>query len=410
MIEKVGLENFKGIKKAEIELGDITVLIGPNGTGKSSIIQALMVMRQSMNQRVLQPTGELIELGAFNDILNRDAKVKHIGISASVKLKKYEYLNIPDGTSYSFDSFWHPQLYELDARIGSPNQKCLRFYGSNSEGYKLEPEILEPKKLDIPGVGIKFSGNKNSFPKSISVASKQIPRDYLAIAQIKELVNKCEEEANDIVDTLPNALNDIYYIPATRGIEKKTYALSAGYIVDVISGDNTQLASTFAYADSQIKEMVEIWTREITGSGIQANLIPNKQVLIESDVADGIPVITDGSGVNQLVHLLLMFGIVPNGSTLGIEEPEIHLHPKAQKKLCSLLVELTRKVYKRQLIITTHSQNIMFAFLNEVKDGNMDRNELKIYYFEDKEKEPKRVEIDEGGDIYEWGKNFFDYT
>jgi len=125
MIEKIRLENFKGIKKAEIELGEITVLIGPNGTGKSSIIQALMVLRQSINSGNLVLSGNLIELGTFRDVLNKDASVKHIGIGISVQLKEYKQLGILGNSSYSSDSYWNPNMYKFDARVGSLDKEYL---------------------------------------------------------------------------------------------------------------------------------------------------------------------------------------------------------------------------------------------------------------------------------------------
>jgi len=290
--------------------------------------------------------------------------------------------------------------------MGNPGLKVSL---SDTGELKIEPDILTPQENPNLGIGVRLKAN-SEFSSPISIRGEYIPKELKPIDDVRKLVRECGKEAEEIANTLPNALKDIYYVPAIRGTDKKVYSLSNDYVVDITTGSNTQLASTFAYTSDHIREMVEIWSGEITGSEIVVNLVPDKKVLIESGAAGGIPVIADGSGVNQLVHLLLMFGIVPYGSTLGIEEPEIHLHPKAQKKLCSLLAGLVKKYWKRQLIITTHSQSIMFGFLDEVKNGNMDRNDLKIYYFEEKEKEPVRVEIDEGGDIYDWGKNFFEYT
>jgi predicted ATPase len=63
MLKKLILENFKGIKKADISFGKITVLIGPNGTGKSSISHSLMALKQSIGQNRLVTNGHLINLG-----------------------------------------------------------------------------------------------------------------------------------------------------------------------------------------------------------------------------------------------------------------------------------------------------------------------------------------------------------
>lgn len=216
-----------------------------------------------------------------------------------------------------------------------------------------------------------------------------------------------EEKTNDLLSAIEILLRNTYYVPAIRGLEQPTYALAAEPNTDFAPGQNMQLASTFAYAGRDVEEIVSVWSERITGSELGPKVLPGRLVAIKSYVVPGgIPVIGDGSGTNQLVQLLLTLAITPKQSMLAIEEPEIHLHPKAQEKLCDLLVEIA-KAHDKQLVISTHSQHVLFAFVQAVKNGTLTRDELTIYYFEEKGKEPQRVEQDEYGDIYDWGKNFF---
>ena len=106
------------------------------------------------------------------------------------------------------------------------------------------------------------------------------------------------------------------------------------------------------------------------------------------------------------MQLLLTLAIIPIQSVLAIEEPKIHLHPKAQKNLCDILID-TGKTYDKQLILSTHSEHVLFKFVEAVRNKTLKRDELAIYYFEEKGKAPYRVEQDECGDIYDWGRNFF---
>lgn len=409
MIKELRLENFKGLGKARIEFGDITILIGPNGVGKSSIIQALMVLRQSMDKGSLVASGDLIELGEFRDIKKRNENANHIGIGITVGLNESPLLGIKGNAVYTCDTYWEPDLMKFNAGIESFNGEHIKAIWDRESGTKLEPKLLVPQGEKPEEIRIRFKSS-GQFHRPIVIRDDFIVEESNRLEKLKEIMKGAKSEADDIVDKLEKALRNVYYVPATRGIEKNFYNLADKYVIDLPAGSNLQLATTFAYASSAIKEMIEIWSNEITGSEISVNLIPNKRVVIESSEAGGIPVVVDGSGVNQLTQLLLMFGIVPSGSTLGIEEPEIHLHPKAQNKLCGLLAQLIKKVWKRQLIITTHSEHILYGFLSEMRKGNINREDLKIYYFEEKGSEPIYHEIDEGGDIYDWGKNFFDYS
>jgi predicted ATPase len=180
--------------------------------------------------------------------------------------------------------------------------------------------------------------------------------------------------------------------------------------MDFAPGANAQVASTLAYGGRPVEDMVSDWSEAITGSRLSAPLIPELKVTVRSNAAPGgIPVICDGFGTNQLVQLLLTLAITPKQSLVAIEEPEIHLHPKAQTKLCNVLLGVA-KAQEKQLVITTHSQDVLYAFVSAVKDGKLSRDELALYYFEEKGKEPRRIEQDEYGDIYDWGKHFFYYT
>lgn len=58
-------------------------------------------------------------------------------------------------------------------------------------------------------------------------------------------------------------------------------------------------------------------------------------------------------------------------------------------------------------MLTTHSEHVLFAFVSAVRDGALTRDDLAMYYFEEKGQEPRQIEQDECGDIYDWGRNFF---
>lgn len=70
----------------------------------------------------------------------------------------------------------------------------------------------------------------------------------------------------------------------------------------------------------------------------------------------------------------------PVNSIIGIEEPEVHLHPKAQSDLAKVLIEIIKEENKR-LIITTHSEHILYRILIEVAKGTLKPEDLAIYHF-----------------------------
>lgn len=399
MLQQLRLENFKGLKKAEINFGRITVLIGPNGTGKSSISHALMALRQSIGANELIVTGSLINLGNFADVLNKEVLQKQVGVGLSVGMADCPDLGIIESASYSCNAYFSPQLVSLDAMIGGPGKVYFVAELSRRGKGTVQPENFM-KRFPSGEVSITL-GTHRSIANPLSVVGSSQP------GGLDEEVTAFAENIDEYLSAIERLLNNTYHVPAIRGLEQPDYLLVDEPNIDITPGQNARLASTFAYAGRDVEEIVSIWSESITGSELSPVLVPGKKVGIKSYAAPGgIPVISDGFGTNQLVHLLLTLAITPKHSIVTIEEPEIHLHPKAQEKLCDILVEVA-KAQDKQLVITTHSEHVLYAFVSAVKNGTLTRDELAIYYFEEKDKEPYRVEQDEYGDIYDWGKNFF---
>lgn len=406
MIKKVSLRDFKGHKELDMELGRITILIGPNGTGKSSILQALIALRQSIGRQDLGLSKPIINLGGFNDLKKRDSTGNSLGIGVEVGTKEYPTIGLGGNLIYSCMTYWEPQLSRFDVEIRDTEKKILEVnYERQSGKINVVPEIIKPKTFKSEDMYIKL-GAGNEFSRPLVVSSIHMAKELKDIEELNKIFGDLVKETSELFLEFEKSMNNVYYVPAIRGIEQPYYNLSDKYILDIPPIQNEQLATTFTYADDKVKEMVEIWSSEITGSEISVNVVPPKRVKIESSVAGGIPIIGDGFGANQLVQLLLMLAAIPKNSMLAIEEPEIHLHPKAQTKLVDILVEIS-KSWDKQLIFTTHSEHMLNGFLAAVKDGRISSKEVAIYYFEEKGSQPVYNEIDEGADIYDWGKDFF---
>ena len=327
------------------------------------------------------------------------------GKSYEVGIKEYPTIGLGGNSTYSCMTYWNPHLSMFNVEIKDAKKKIIEVnYERQSGKISVVPDIMRAKPFKSDEMFIKLSAG-NEFSKPLVISSKHMKKELRDIDQLNEMLGSLETELKELALEFDKSMSNVYYVPAIRGIELPEYNLSDKYILDIPPIQNEQLATTFTYADEKVKEMVEAWSSEITGSKITVSVVPPKKVRIESSVAGGIPIIGDGFGANQLVQLLLMLAAVPKNSMLAIEEPEIHLHPKAQTKLVDILVEVS-KSWDKQLIFTTHSEHMLYGFLSAVKDGRLSNKEVAIYYFEDKGSPPIYNEIDEGADIYDWGKHF----
>ena len=115
-----------------------------------------------------------------------------------------------------------------------------------------------------------------------------------------------------------------------------------------------------------------------------------------------------GFGVSQVLPVVTLAYFVPEGSTVIIEQPEIHLHPLAQTALADLFVKvsLTRRV---QILVETHSENMFRRLQFLIADEQVSPDDCRLYFVKKVGESAalQRLEVDEYGRIKNWPEKFF---
>ena len=88
MLKELKVKNFKSIADSQLPLSVMNVLVGENGSGKSSFVQALALLKQSLGNNGLRLSGPLLDLGTFADVLHRPVTSEEIefGLAGSAVL------------------------------------------------------------------------------------------------------------------------------------------------------------------------------------------------------------------------------------------------------------------------------------------------------------------------------------
>lgn len=304
MITNITLENFKCFRHVSINPKLLTVLIGPNGTGKSSILQALLLLKQSVGESALICHGALID---FED--------------ASEIFPKFQTVSSP--VSIAFE--------------GIDDYSEARYRGSFSPTLQL-----------MRGNSLPYSGN---------------PAGLL--------------------------LSKLRFVAAARGFVRIKYPLGHDGTQDIpiskgLGEAEEQVATNLVYGGplDRISELME----DVTETGIRADMVTGRTVVVRSLTSQGsVNMVSEGFGTNSLILLFHQVLNAKRGATVLIEEPEIHLHPKAQAELAEVLAE-TAKAEDKQIIMTTHSEHIAGRLLTLVAEQRLTTDELAIYSFEKDEK------------------------
>ena len=115
-----------------------------------------------------------------------------------------------------------------------------------------------------------------------------------------------------------------------------------------------------------------------------------------------------GYGLSQFLPVLVHCYYAPAGSTLILEQPGIHLHPKAQADLVDLLIEVVTE-RKLQILVESHSEHLLTRLQLGIAKEKISANDTALYFCENENgvSNIKPLEIDGLGNIKNWPKNFF---
>ena len=310
MITGIVLENFKCFEKVEIHPKRVTCFVGANGTGKSSVLQAFGLLKQT------------------NAEINSDPET-------------------------------HTER-ELFLQGPLVNVKGVRDLNHNFRRRPL---------LNING--------------SYSVSDEEHLFSYVALLS-REHINIQDQYVHDI-KYFYYLLSELHIIPAIRGLTRPVYRLGDDTSFDVameegFSQQEAQTATNLGYSQSVIQSISPLLKR-ITGVGLQVVTVPPQSVEVKSVTdSNSFNIVTEGFGTNSLIMLLLQLTSAEEGATVMIEEPEIHLHPKAQAELAEVLTEVALEEDK-QVIMTTHSEHITGRLLTLVAEGKLTPDDVAIYAF-----------------------------
>ena len=133
------------------------------------------------------------------------------------------------------------------------------------------------------------------------------------------------------------------------------------------------------------------------------------QVWVRRDPKAAEVLITDvGFGVSQILPVITLCYYAPEGSTILLEQPEIHLHPRVQAGLADVLVD-AMKTRGIQIILESHSEHLLRRLQRRVAEEEIQPNQAALYFCSTEKGESRltSLELDLYGNIRNWPKDFF---
>lgn len=371
MIEKLHIKNFKSHSDSPLTLGNINIFTGMNGMGKSSAIQSLLLLRQSQSRGLLKKglelNGDLCSIGSIKDAVYQFAEDSdNIDVLVTQNAKVFDW------------------SFKADAQsIGNT------FALINKE------VAYNPDEFSLFNNGFQYISAFRNGPVS----------DYEKDTASVELLNQISRKEGrcELVAHYFDYFKDCVVHP------------------DLVK--NKEI-------DHSVKNQVEEWLREISPN-INIHIQPldtSFKITYSFNRGKGLPKTDNFRGTNigfgvSYVLPIILAAIVANskepkeGSTFStserliiIENPEAHIHPKAQAKLMELICLAAKNGV--QFIIETHSDHIINSLLVAVKHNIIAPEQSKIYYFNRSENNHAtdviELQVLSGGKIKNAPMGFFD--
>lgn len=404
MFLRLRLVNFKAWKDTgNINLCPLTMILGTNSSGKSSLIQSLLLLKQtarSPDRTVHLNLGgdevnDLFNFGSFDDVLNQGAEA-------------------PRQFSIEFD---------FDSRGGERVTKgsfeCT--YGQTSSG-SVAIQSLTLKTDDRQFRSIRrekgaFSIIVDDEPTRAKGRSYAPERSIAFSADAIAILDKDGQVVEDLSLAIRRELERIIYLGPLRRKPERDYPWNKTKPGDVGSDGrgaiDALLASSLLRGEDQ-NYVVNGVSRWLKTMGVADKLEVRQQgrssryeLIVHRDgIACNLRDV--GIGISQVLPVLVVSYFAPMGSTIILEEPEIHLHPLAQSALAELFVDVSRE-RNVQFLVETHSEHLFRRMQTLIAKQEISSDGAAMYFVQRNREsaELRTLELDDYGRVKNWPDGFF---
>ena len=428
MIKSIEVCNFKNIEKARIALRPITILCGPNSSGKSSFMQSLLMLKQTFidlsGMHTLSTRGSVVDLGSFEDLISRH--------DVSKKLE-YEFTIIPSEISYSRG--WIGTVRSRLFFIRNLTVKVKYEYIKELEKIELcyiafvanNDVIIESRKNDDGTYRFVHGSKRNdkrlswTNPKVHSLTEFLSPQPLMDSLLGKELSSFKSDKLNIIrrmflafIEVVSVETDKMNYLGPFRQIPNRYYTTGSAMPTDIgYRGERSVDYLSYKKLSGGVDtiKFVQTWLQRLgyaskfdiktIKSVIKTTSLINKSTGVESTLVDV------GFGVSQVLPVIIAV-CRHDGGIHFFEQPEIHLHPKSQGDIADLFIE--NMAGHKSFVVETHSEHFINRMRLRVAEGKINKDDVAIYYISCGEDGfvSRRVDIADDGSYEMYPDGFFD--
>lgn len=360
MISQMQLSNFKCFEKEIIDFSPLTLLSGLNGMGKSTVFQALLLLRQNFEVGLLQKdedlllNGELVQIGIAKDLLYQYYQSTDISIGITIDedlTANWIWEGAVDAESLPFKS---KSLVKNEVYVSSLFGQMFHYLNAERIGPRVYSETSKYNVINRNHIGL---------------------HGEYAVSYLAEYQN----------DKIP---------------------------IEQLKNHGSQGLTLREQLNSWLSE-IRPRTRITVTSNLDMGLVGlNYQFISGKDMGNKFRPTNVGFGLSFLLPVLIAILSSQPGTLLFLENPEAHLHPQGQAKIGELIALAAANGI--QIIVETHSDHILNGVRLAIKKGMISPSQTNFLFFTGETIDERfkhyilKPKIDNNGRIDIWPDGFFD--
>ena len=470
LLTRLNVENFKAFgTTAEVDLAPLTLVYGANSAGKSSLIQSLLLLQQSLDSDRLITQGPVADVGGFTGIVHRhEPRPLRLGFQYGVLPGWVPSSGTPDpallrDVRWEFRAGLSKQGALTGVDIGFGAHRLQFVAGDDADqldlildsldetvaemaaGLMLYPfDAVAPRRADVDEE--RHSKNRRHQARSVlrrlrtgdnrtlavrrqgllPTAEPHLPwalksaSTGIAQGHLTTTANRIARLGAGVGQEVRSLLGSLVYLGPLRSAPQRFYDRSA---TPTSPGSGHHVAM-FLFDNSSVTEQVNTWLSRLevpysldvlpvqaSGAG---HLVGDLVAVSLTDRRSKVTVTPAdvGFGISQVLPVIVE-SLSRRESILCIEQPETHLHPRLQARLADLFVEATKEEGRaNQVIVETHSEHLILRVQRRIREGSLEASQVAVLYVDqgdDGRTVVTRLRLDRDGNFLDdWPHGFFD--
>lgn len=436
MLTRLSLSEFKSWRRTgDVRLAPLTALFGANSSGKTSLLQALLLLKQTAESsdrgQALHfgDKASAVDLGDFRTLVHGHAGDARLTVeldwkeASPVEIKdparKDQLVHSSDELGFSTRiaatngggaRLLRVRVERMDYRVGA-----VRFGMALRDRKKAEYDLV------AEGTAFKFVRTTGRpWPLPSPAKCYGFPDEARAYFQNAGFLA-------DLELALERRLKALYYLGPLRAYPERQYPWSGAQPEDMGRAGEQAVNAILASRErgltisqgrgakrATLEEYVAWWLREL-GLIHSFRIEPIAEggqlyrVLVRKTPRAAEVLVTDvGFGVSQILPVLVLCFYVPEGSTVILEQPEIHLHPSVQAGLADVFIDAWKK-RRVQILLESHSEHLLRRLQRRLAEDSATPGEVALYFCSAEEQESRLTPLvlDPFGNIENWPRDFF---